>query len=402
MQQSTNKISYLDGIRGLAAFIVFIHHFAIAFYPAYYSLEPAAAHMGKWEMEYGRSLYSVLTNGNFCVCVFFVLSGFVLSRKYFRAADISVLVSGAQRRFIRLYVPVAVTIVISYLLIKAHLFYNTPVSHIAHSEWWFERMWTFEHPTRRMFQCLAYNTMFFGDAAFDTTFWTIAIELFGSLFVFAFLALTHNTRNRLAALGFMLFYFYYAQSLYFAAFVFGISLNYSEVFSARMQLQPGSSKKMTAISAVLCLVGLVMGSYPSTNVYKGTFFARLTSDFFIYVNWLWFHVIGAWLLVLAFVVSPVFQRGISVRPLRFLGYVSFCLYLLHPLVIGSIGSYLFLQCYKGMGYNPAVALVFSVSTFVCLLLSWLMTKYVDGPGIKLAKYIYDRYVKPLNKKAEVG
>lgn len=33
------KFYYLDGLRGLAAFIVVIHHFVLAFYPLYYSTE---------------------------------------------------------------------------------------------------------------------------------------------------------------------------------------------------------------------------------------------------------------------------------------------------------------------------------------------------------------------------
>src|ERR1035437_10886835 len=106
MQTTTGKISYLEGIRGLAALLVFFHHFSLAFYPAFFTHDPGASHLNGLEVQYGTSVFSVFSNGNFCVCIFFVLSGFVLSRKYFQSNTFSVLLSGAQRRFVRLYIPI--------------------------------------------------------------------------------------------------------------------------------------------------------------------------------------------------------------------------------------------------------------------------------------------------------
>ncbi len=153
------------------------------------------SHLNGWDIRYGKSAFSVLTNGNFYVCVFFVLSGFVLSHKYFNDNRIAILVSAAQRRFIRLYIPVAFTLILSYLFIKAHLYLNAPVSRIAHSEWWFERKWVFDSPGKMLWKCLISDTMFAGNSSFDTSMWTMSIEIYYSFVVFAFLALTHGVRN---------------------------------------------------------------------------------------------------------------------------------------------------------------------------------------------------------------
>ena len=388
MQKPVNKISYLDGIRGVAAFIVVIHHFLLAFYNAYYTFDENATHLNNWDVKFGRSLYNVFANGHFCVCVFFVLSGFVLSRKYFSKPSLETLISGAQRRFLRLYIPVAATLIIAFIMMEAHLFFNRPVAVIAHSEWWFMNQWSFTNIWENFYQCMLYRTMFFVDGTFDTTMWTMAIEFYNSFFVFAFLALTHNVRHRPTMLVLCILFCYYTNNAALSAFVLGISLNYTEAGIPRMK------KKFLLIApSVLLLVGLVLGSFPSNNQIRHTFYGRTPQFIMLNFNAEWFHVLGAYLVILAFVFSLRLQHFISLRLFRFLGYISFALYLLHPLVIGSIASYTFLHIYQRFGYNHSVVYVFFLTIAVSTIASLIMTKYIDGPGIKFAKYVYTRYIK---------
>ena len=369
-------------MRGIAAFLVFFHHFLLAFYGASYG--PSAIHLYGWEVRYGKSVFSFLSNGNFCVCVFFVLSGFVLSRKYFEVNKISTLVSGAQRRFVRLYIPVAATLTLAYILTHFHLFNNVPVSKIAGTEWWFAGMWDIPHTFRKYWECLTYSTMFYGDSTFDTSMWTISTELYGSLFVFAFLALTHNTRNRLFMLALVFAYCKVTNQEYFASFTFGIALNYVERSPfAGQKLRPA------LVAIALLVVGLVLGSYPSTIDISGTMYMHVPQFIMDYAYW--FHTVGACFVVLAFVLFPPFQRAVSIRPFRFLGYISFCFYLLHPVVMGCFSCFAFLQLFGRFGYNVSVSIVFVLTMAVLFLMSWLMTRYIDAPGIQLAKYLYERW-----------
>src|SRR5579859_5537778 len=115
MIKATNKIQYLEGIRGVAAMMVVFHHFFLAFYPAYYfGGEPSVSHLGSLELDYWRSPLSFLTNGDFMVCIFFVLSGHVLSTSYFKTNNTEILVSSAARRFFRLYIPLAFALIIAF------------------------------------------------------------------------------------------------------------------------------------------------------------------------------------------------------------------------------------------------------------------------------------------------
>ncbi len=384
--QKTNKVAYLDGIRGIAALSVFLHHYLLVFYSAFYTADLATSHLHGLEITYGRSVFSVLSGGYFPVCVFFVLSGYVLSRKYFLTNQTEVIVSGAYRRFIRLYVPVAFTMIVAFIMMKAGLFFNVPASSIQHSEWWFGNMWTFPHPLLRLLTCLKNGTMFEGDNAFDTTLWTMSIELTGSFFVFAYLALTHNTRNKLPSLLLLFLYCVVTYNRPMAAFVFGISLNYVE--EAMPSLAP---RRAGIIAALFLIIGLILGSFPDSGDFSGTLFGHMSWIFTKATHWV--HVSGAYLLVLAFVLSPRLQRFISLRAFRFLGYISFALYLLHPLVMGSLSCYMLLHMYPGVGYNYAALYIFLVTTAVCIPASWLMAKYIDDPGIKLSKYVYNRWFK---------
>src|SRR4051794_11019896 len=97
-----HKILSLESIRGLAALAVVFCHCVNGFYP---TLRKAAAPPGTqlWQ------------NGEFAVRLFFVLSGFVLSLSYFRQPSLVTLRSAAVRRYFRLLLPIAGSVLLAYL-----------------------------------------------------------------------------------------------------------------------------------------------------------------------------------------------------------------------------------------------------------------------------------------------
>ncbi len=382
-----NKVLYLDGIRGFAAFMVFCHHFLLSFYSAHYFFTRELQHLpNDWELKYGQSVFSVLTNGNYFVNVFFVLSGLVLSRKYYRTNNFSDLVSGAHRRFLRLYIPIAFTIILVYILMLSGLFYNHEAGKFVKSQWCYENSFHFPDVGVQFIQALLYNALLNGDQTFNTTFWTMPIELYGSLFVFAFLALTHTIKNRKNMLILLVIFCFFSNSMNVAMFSVGISLNLIEnkTLLANKYLN-------TLIALLILLAGLTIGSYPSNNSIKNTLFENMDPYMMNYAGW--FHPVGAYLLVLSIVLSPALQKVFSMRIFAFLGYISFSLYLLHVPLISSFGSYLLIRTHNQIGYNQSVLLVFVTTAILLLFVSWLMTKYIDEGGVKLAHRVYERYIK---------
>ena len=72
--------SYLDGLRGLASFVVFAHHYTCDYvypYVAYYGVNAEKLPSSPLQLPFIRVVYS----GRPMVHIFFVISGFVLSRK---------------------------------------------------------------------------------------------------------------------------------------------------------------------------------------------------------------------------------------------------------------------------------------------------------------------------------
>ena len=345
----SSKINYLEGIRGLAAFMVLAHHFMLAFYPAAYDSNPNRMHTASLEHAYYASPLNVLTNGNFCVTIFFVLSGYVLSHKYFKENNFSIVWSAAKRRFFRLFIPVGTVIIIAFLLMHFGMLKHSEVSKISKSEWWLGTLWPVPATLGWFMEFFTYRVMFLGDSNCDTSMWTMSMELFGSFLVFGLLVLVHLAKRKYIFYIAAIIVLYAAQKFYYTAFVLGMMLNDAEGFSA--------SKKNALINYVLIpfliLGGLLLGSFPSLSFAHYGFW-EFMYDFkngekilnsYAYVS---IHVIGSIMLVAGVVLSPLLQKILSMRFFIFLGLISFSLYLIHPLVIGAFSCPLFLKLHETM------------------------------------------------------
>lgn len=84
-----DKIKYIEGIRGLAAIIVVLHHYTLAFYPALNFGDSNQTNFGNGSLEllFANTPLNLIYNGGFAVSVFFILSGFVLSNAYHQSQN---------------------------------------------------------------------------------------------------------------------------------------------------------------------------------------------------------------------------------------------------------------------------------------------------------------------------
>lgn len=407
--EKTNKIAYLEGIRGTAAMLVALHHFLLAFYsPASNSTgSPVNEHLGSFELAYTGSPLSVITNGNFMVTLFFVLSGFVLSRSYFRNNQIEILVSSAFRRFIRLYIPVAFTLIIAFIALRSSFWFGTQAAEINHSRWLFavsQRDTSF----KTFISALLYKTMFFGDNTYVNTIWSMAIEFYGSMLVFSVLALTHNTKAKWVILVIVSIIAWFLFNVYYIAFTIGISLNYLE----QIPFEKIRYRRIMAYAFVI--TGLITGGFPSRilNYDKDTVYSissppelitnsvSIQQGFYkfapdvLYNNPETVHIFGAALLITGILLSASFQKFFSRKFFIFLGDISFSAYLLHPLVICIFSCPVFLALYHILNnYNLSVIITFLVTFLVLMLVSKIMTMAVDKPGVRFSKYLYSRFFK---------
>jgi peptidoglycan/LPS O-acetylase OafA/YrhL len=121
------RLTSLDGLRGVAALIVVCFHFACAFLP---DLIPDQTGTLSWVID---TPIGILLNGPFAVSVFFVLSGFVVSNA--AAKRRSPIYVNLPLRYIRLAVPVSASVIYAWALLKAAPTATTELNRILPHMW---------------------------------------------------------------------------------------------------------------------------------------------------------------------------------------------------------------------------------------------------------------------------
>jgi peptidoglycan/LPS O-acetylase OafA/YrhL len=191
--------------------------------------------------------------------------------------------------------------------------------------------------------------------------WTMPIELAGSLLVVGLLWLTGLRRIRYLAYALALGILGWWMPL-LAAFIVGIVLAEINESGIAERVRPQAGYLLIpSLAAAALLPG--QGGIPYLAV--ATLIAFSTS----------FSAIG--------------RRFLSSRLSRFLGEVSFPLYLLHGLVIFSYGTWIL-----GKTSTPAFLLIANVSiAVIAVAVSWLF-RWIDILGIKAAQLVSRRILTP--------
>jgi peptidoglycan/LPS O-acetylase OafA/YrhL len=382
-----DKIKYLDGLRGLAAFVVVLSHFAVVFYPALYTANASEVRfVSQLDLIIAGTPLNVIYNGNFAVCIFFILSGYVLTYKFFRDKNPETLVSGAFRRYFRLLVPVLFSNLLVFIFMKLSLFHNVQAGNITKSTWWFTEAWTFRPELLSMLKESFFGVFVLDECNYNPVLWTMRYEFFGSFLVF-FLAATigrYKHRN--------IIYFFLCCLLfqtYYLAFVAGLILcdltfnGYLEVFGK--------------VIPKLVLLGLFLGSYPAgmevTNTIYYLFEIRVINN-----NPLLFHILGSVCIMLGIINSKRLQHFFSIKILQFLGRISFPMYLVHLTLIGTFSCFLFVKLTGYLDYNVAFIVTFLLSLLLIFSFSAIINKYIDEKGILLTHKMY-KFIKDKLQKA---
>lgn len=378
-----NKVTYLDGVRGAAALAVVIAHYLQVFVPAVFENRPELSHFA-WDRIVPKTPLNVLFNGNFAVCLFFVLSGYVLSYKFFRMKDRRIVMAGFVKRYFRLAVPAFVSVLLAYLVMVNGWGYYDKVRNLT--------MATMPDPYMvipgipELLKQGLYHTFFTYGMAYNPVLWTMTYELFGSFIIFGMLLIAGTFRFRylLYIAGILWFH-----DSYYLGFWLGLLL--SDLANSRS----GSRIRIHSKVLLACLTaaGIYLGSYPYVDP-AGMVYGWLPIGGGLLTNAIAYRTIGAFLLLAVMLSSRLGQKMFASRPLEYLGRVSFSLYLVHFAVLCSFSSLLFLHLSDRLAYGWNVLLTTAVSMPLIFILAHLMYIGVDGPIVRLLSRINFRPSRP--------
>jgi peptidoglycan/LPS O-acetylase OafA/YrhL len=359
---SKKKDLALEAIRGVAALVVVVWHTCMAFFPSYTGAFPPYEGQS-WQVEPAF----VFMNGPAAVALFFVLSGYVLSRRFFESGDHQILVKGALKRWPRLAGPVLLAVLASYALFKLNLYQFEQAGRASGSPWLvnFAHLDIYhEKPPIQFWSALWEGSILAfirGDNYYNSVIWTMRPEFIGSLIVFGFAPIVFRVRKSsmlfsvgLVAISAILIRGANANLL---AFPIGVGL---------AALIPGGANLPKAVAFGALMVALYLLGYSGSPTGFYAVFHPVLS-FHADTSPSGIHVVGAALLIATVEMFPPIKRLFTGRTSKFLGDLSFPIYLVHVLVICSAGSAVYLLA----GAWPAVFTVFICSILLSLpLIVW--------------------------------
>lgn len=357
-EDQSSRIIHLEGLRGVAAFAVVLSHY-------YYGWYESNSEGLYWIIKLIlKSPLALFWDGRFAVCIFFVLSGYVLTHKFFCSKDKSVIVSGALRRYIRLALPASFSILFAWALLHQNLFYNQEVSHITKSVW-FSEYWNFDSSLSEAIMQGFYSIFFSGSShPYNSVLWTMKSEFLGSFIVFA------------CCLGFGTYprrwFIYLALSIillskpFLEAFLFGMIL--SDVFSIKSELLT----RLSSNGFTMFIFGLIL-AYVSP---------QFPQSYSIYITLL-ASVIVVYSIHIDSKLINIFSNSCN----AYLGKISFSLYLMHWPICGSVSCYLFIVLFnKTQLYHFSFIISFIVGLIITFIASHIVWKYVDRSAIKFSRF----------------
>ncbi|KXJ90532.1 acyltransferase family-domain-containing protein [Microdochium bolleyi] len=388
-----SRTEYLDGVRGVASLIVFNLHWIHVVYPSVNS-GWGYKHHEFWLLPFVRLFYS----GAAMVSIFFIVSGFVLSHRFVqrmhRGEDIfSGLTSLIFRRFIRLFLPAFASSFMAYICASLGLL-SVPARNGGRP---------FDHGLPAFVEYLdlesnPWDWELAMSGWYNPQLWSISVEFRGSMVVFLMIAGLAKTRTsvRLLVENLVMVHAFGHKRWDVALFIAGMILAELEVLLQQRKPKDASRRRLVNIALVVTLlVGIFLTGLPRehNNKTPGYMWTAHVWPYTAYRRRFWLGV-GSILVVGALAFLPSLQALFLTRPVRYLGRISFALYLVHGLGNKTVGKALLQAgwaCFGGKeGYWQYAAGFVMASVIYYPIVIWasdVFWRAVDIPSTKFARWV---------------
>ena len=358
------RLPYLDSVRGLAALVVVVFHFLT----------------WQWSHTLKVQLATLVFNGSSAVSVFFVLSGLVLSLKYFHP-DEKLPIDGPHylafvaNRMARIYLPyLAAFIGFYYVLFHWGEAPGALLRQLVSSK----TPWVAE------------GLLIRGDHRVYGPGWSLEVEMVGSLLLpFLVLLLRHSRPLFFMLLavqvvlgtplmpGLLLHFLLGMLLAYYFPRIAGYDLSGSRFYRLRY---------LGYLGAFACLSSHQIARHLPLGPEAAYWLGLLRLDVFF------FAAIGAAGLLAYVISSPRLQRGLEARPLLFLGRISYSVYLVHWLFVSwgiqLLNAYLLRDASQ---QRLAIGAALAAVVLATLLVATAFHALVERPCIRLGRRLAARF-----------
>jgi len=362
------RVGALDGLRGWAALGVLIYHVT-------------------WEL-FGirfpifRSYISVVLSGGgaLAVCTFFATSGYLLTIHRWHVSDNKRLIVQMFRRYVRLTIPIMGSVLMFYLVLVLGLSYSRPAAAILDRGEWLGAFGRVKPDLWQAFLFGLYRVYWVAKSQnYGPFLWTMAIQLWGSFFVLP-IAYGHKAlREPYTALLFLivLVLFLYPPA---AAMPIGALV---ALLQRDGVLFRGPPSKLESRLATIVFVGCILvSSAVLTWEETGQIIQCILSG----------------VLLMATIRSGLLDYVFTRRSSKFMGKISFPIYLVQAALLISFSSYLVVRVNAAGQLNEWTALAIAVaSVIVTLVVSWAFLP-IETFATWVVKQI-DRVLTPKPKPA---
>lgn len=375
-----SRLTYLEGLRGAAALMVFFCHFSYAFYYALYSTEIVEANMpGNLDAYLSVTPLNILYNGKLAVQIFFILCGYVISIRYFETGNKDYLVKSAVKRYFRLLVPILFLEVVTFFLMKIGAYHNEAAAVISKSQDWFMDF-NIQNPTILTLLKEIFFDAFFGEPYYyNNILWIIKYEFLGSLMVYGILYITGKWKYR--DIIYIILILVSIRSFYVSIFI-GMFL--CDLMHQDYPLIQFCKNKF--ILLISTLLGLIFATYPAGGVNLGNTLYRFLGKPMVII----FYVVGTTLLFWVLLNSRWMQSLLNIKLFQIVGKYSFGIYLVHFPVIATFSAWFLLILDGKLGYNSIMIINLLLTGAIVFFVAVVFTKYIEPLGTKLASVVADR------------
>ena len=333
------RLHQIDGIRGWAALAVLLSHLTEGVF-------------GKLFPQYESLFLRVFFDGYLAVCIFFILSGDALSAAFLSTHRNSILAKMVVKRYFRLAGPILASTILVYLLMRFGLIYSQQAAEITHSNAWLGSFLNFEP---HFGDALKFGLRFaFTDAgssqSYDTFLWPMGIELVGSFGLFLYLAIYRNLKYPFIFLGLCVVGFTASRS-YYGLFCIGIILSHLRVQGFFDKVFMSEEAQRWVLFGSRAWLALAIGACLMNEKFFQV--VVLLAGLFVFLSYCRESYID------------FFSNAIS----RYLGRISFPLYITHFAVIVSYTSYSveWLSSRDLLNLKSSILVVISSAVFAILV-----------------------------------